>query len=113
MCEIELNEIQSDVYSQLMADADALRGKSNEYRALIAEKINCLAEKKNSYDSLFNDYLKPFCHERIDVFFCVFCMHYEIFYKQVASIYGEDRCIKLLNGEEKSDGELHDDIRIL
>lgn len=72
MCRIEADEIQVEVYNQLMADVEALHKKSDEFRVLIVEKIISLADEKKNYDSLFYDYLKAFCPERLDVFFAYF-----------------------------------------
>lgn len=109
----ELKELTAKIYNQIVSDVEALDTKFDEYRILISEKIVALSVTKKKYDSLFNDYLKTFCTNRLDVFFCVFCMHYEIFYKQVAEIYGEDNCLKMLNGKVIPGGDLHDDIRIV
>ena len=100
------------ITKEIDADAKALASKYEEYRYLIAEKIVALAVKKQKYNSLFDEYLKPFCKDRLDVFFCVFCLHYEIFYKQVVEIYGATNCIKMLNGKAEPGGTLHDDICI-
>lgn len=113
MNEKELKDLADEIYSQIISDAEALATKSDEYRSLISEKIVALSVTKKKYNSLFNDYLKQFCSDRLDVYFCVFCMHYEIFYKQVAEIYGDDNCIKMLNGKDMPVGDLHDDIRIV
>lgn len=113
MNEKELKDLSDKIYSQIVSDAEALATKYNEYRSLISEKIVALSVAKKKYNSLFNDYLKQFCSDRLDVYFCVFCMHFEIFYKQVAEIYGDDNCIKMLNGKDMPEGELHDDIRIV
>lgn len=100
------------ITKEIDADAKALASKYEEYRYLIAEKIVALAVSKPKYNSLFNEYLKPFCKDRLDVFFCVFCMHYDIFYKQVEEIYGATNCVKMLNGKAEPGGTLHDDICI-
>lgn len=113
MNEKEFKDLSDKIYSQIVSDAKALTTKIDEYRNLISEKIVELSVTKTKYDSLFNDYLKQFCSDRLDVYFCVFCMHFEIFYKQVAEIYGDDNCIKMLNGKEMPEGDLHDDIRIV
>lgn len=113
MNEEEIKNLVANVTEEIVADATALAGKYNMYRVLIAEKIVALAVTKKKYNSLFNDYLKPFCTDRLDVFFCIFCLHYEIYYKQVAEIYGSDHCIKMLDGKETPEGELHDDIKIV
>lgn len=113
MSEEELKKLTEEIYDQIVSEANALATKYEEYRYLISEKIVELSVTKKKYDSLFNDYLKPFCENRLDVFFCVFCTHYEIFYKQVAVIYGEKNCIKMLNGNALPNGELHDDIKIV
>lgn len=112
MSEEEINVLMNQISKELVADAKALEAKYDEYRNLIAEKIVALAIKKQKFNSLFNEYLKSFCKDRLDVFFCVFCMHYGIFYKQVAEIYGEANCIKMLNGKAEPEGDLHDDICI-
>lgn len=109
----EFKNLTAKIYDQIVSDAKALAAKYDEYRNLISEKIVALSVTKKKYDSLFNDYLKSFCTDRLDVLFCVFCMHYEIFYKQVAEIYGEDNCLKMLNGKAIPDGDIHDDIRIV
>ena len=109
----ELKVLTDKIYNRIVSDAETLVAKFDEYRILISEKIVELSVTKKKYDSLFNDYLRLFCTNRLDVFFCVFCMHYEIFYKQVADIYGEDNCLKILNGKVIPGGDLHDDIRIL
>lgn len=113
MNEKELKDLADKIYSQIVSDAEALATKSDDYRSLISEKIAALSVTKEKYDSLFNDYLKLFCSDRLDVYFCVFCMHYEIFYKQVAEIYGDNNCIKMLNGKVMPEEDLHDDIRIV
>jgi hypothetical protein len=113
MNEEELKDLTAKIYDQIVSDAEALATKYDEYRNLISEKIVALSVTMKKYDSLFNDYLKPFCTDRLDVYFCVFCMHYEIFYKQVAVIYGDDNCIKMLNGKSTPEGDLHDDIKII
>lgn len=113
MNEKELKDLADKIYSQIVSDAEALATKYDEYRSLMSEKIVALSVTKKKYDSLFNDYLKPLCTDRLDVYFCVFCLHYEIFYKQVAEIYGDDNCIKMLNGQAVPEGDLHDDIRIV
>lgn len=113
MSDEELKVLTDKIYDQIVSDAKALADKYDKYRSLISEKIVALTVTKKKYDSLFNDYLKTFCTNRLDIFFCVFCMHYEIFYKQVAEIYGEDNCIKILNGKAIPGGDLHDDIRIV
>ncbi len=105
----EEKRLTEQICKELVADVEALKSKYEEYRYLIAEKIVALAVSKPKFNSLFNDYLKPFCKDRLDVFFCVFCMHYEIYYKQVAEIYGATNCIKMLNGKAESGGTLHDD----
>lgn len=112
MDEKEINMLTEQICKELVADVEALNSKYEEYRNLIAEKIVALAVSKQKYNSIFNEYLKPFCEDRLDVFFCVFCMHYEIFYKQVAEIYGATNCIKMLNGKAEPSGSLHDDICI-
>ena len=113
MSEEELKYLTANIYNKIVLDAEALYAKYDEYRNLISEKIVVLSVTKKKYDSLFNDYLKPFCTDRLDVYFCVFCLHYEIFYKQVAEIYGDDNCIKMLNGQAIPEGDLHDDIKIV
>lgn len=112
MDEKMISQLTEQISKELAADEKALASKYEEYRYLIAEKIVVLAVKKQKYNSLFHEYLKPFCKDRLDVFFCVFCMHYEIFYKQVAEIYGTTNCIKMLNGKAEHGGTLHDDICI-
>ena len=123
MDEKEKTMLTEQICKELLADVEALKSKYEEYRYLIAEKIVALAVSKPKFNSLFNEYLKPFCKDRLDVFFCVFCMHYEIYYcvfcmhyeiyyKQVAEIYGATNCIKMLNGKAESGGTLHDDICI-
>lgn len=112
MDEKMISQLTEQIRKKLVADAKALESKYEEYRYLIAEKIVALAVKKQKYNSLFYEYLKPFCKDRLDVFFCVFCMHYDIFYKQVEEIYGATNCIKMLNGKAEPGGTLHDDICI-
>lgn len=111
--ENKLSFLEEDIQKQLSEDKKALDAKFDEYRNLIATKIVALSISKPKYKSIFHEYLRPFCPDRLDVYFCVFCMHYDIFYKQVAAIYGRDNCLKMLNGAPEPEGELHDDICIM